>query len=79
MKCANPDCNRSIGLVHYQRGWFKKRRYCSRLCRDSFVAHPSKRPPQERTATTYLGWLVLQPLEKSQPKPIPAVIRRAKR
>jgi len=26
MKCSNPDCNRGIGLVAYQRGWFSKRR-----------------------------------------------------
>ena len=38
MKCSNPDCNRGIGLVAYQRGWFSKRRYCSRHCRDAFVA-----------------------------------------
>jgi hypothetical protein len=38
MKCSNPDCNRGIGLVAYQRGWFSKRRYCSQRCRDAFVA-----------------------------------------
>jgi hypothetical protein len=25
MKCSNPDCNRGIGLISYQRGWFDKR------------------------------------------------------
>ena len=38
MKCSNPDCDRGIGLVAYQRGWFSKRRYCSQRCRDAFVA-----------------------------------------
>jgi len=38
MKCANPDCNRGIGLVAYRRGWLNKRRYCSKHCRDAFVA-----------------------------------------
>ena len=38
MKCSNPDCNRGIGLVAYQRGWFSKRLYCSKHCRDAFVA-----------------------------------------
>ena len=38
MKCSSPDCNRGIGLVAYQRGWFSKRRYCSQHCRDAFVA-----------------------------------------
>jgi hypothetical protein len=79
MKCSNPDCNRGIGLVCHWRGWFSKRRYCSRLCRDAFVAHPSKPLQQERTAMTYFEWLFLQPIEKNEPKPIPAVIRRATR
>ena len=37
MKCSNPDCNRGIGLVAYQRDWFSKRRYCSKHCRDAFA------------------------------------------
>jgi hypothetical protein len=36
MNCSNPDCSRGIGLIAYQRGWFSKRRYCSRHCRDAF-------------------------------------------
>jgi hypothetical protein len=42
MKCSNPGCNRGIGLVAYRRGWFSKRRYCSKHCRDAFVAHAPK-------------------------------------
>ena len=42
MKCANPDCNRSIGLVSYRRGWFSTRRYCSKHCRHAFVADAPK-------------------------------------
>jgi len=42
MKCANPVCNRGIGLVAYQRGWFGKRRYCTKHCRDAFVADAPK-------------------------------------
>ena len=38
MKCSNPDCNRGIGLVAYRHGWFSKQCYCSRRCRDAFVA-----------------------------------------
>jgi hypothetical protein len=37
MKCSNPDCNRGLGLVAYQRDWFSKRRYCSKHCRDALV------------------------------------------
>ena len=38
MKCSNPNCNRGIGLVAYRRGLFSTRRYCSKHCRDAFVA-----------------------------------------
>ena len=38
MKCSNPYCNRGIGLIAYQRGWFSKRRYCSRHCRNAIMA-----------------------------------------
>ena len=64
MKCSNPDCNRGIGLVVYRRGWFSKRRYCSKHCRDAFVADATKLQ-QERSVTTYFEWLCLQPIENS--------------
>ena len=64
MKCSNPDCNRNIGLVAHQRGWFSKRRYCSRQCRDAFVA--------ER-----FEWLCSQAIKNPQPKLMPAVVRGA--
>ena len=38
MKCSNPGCNRGIGLIAYQRGWFSKGLYCSKHCRNAFVA-----------------------------------------
>ena len=38
MKCSNPGCNRGIGLIAYQRGWFSKGLYCSKHCRNTFVA-----------------------------------------
>ena len=37
MKCSHPDCNRGLGLFAYRRGWFSKRHYCSKHCRDAFV------------------------------------------
>jgi hypothetical protein len=60
MKCSNADCNRGIGLVHHQSGWFSKRRYCSRNCRDAFVAD-LPRSRKKPSATTYFEWLFLQP------------------
>ena len=74
MKCSNPACNRGIGLVAYRRGWFRKWRYCSKYCRDAFVADA---PPlqQKRSVTTYFDWLFLQPIENQQLKLKPAVIR----
>jgi hypothetical protein len=74
MKCSNPDCNRHIGLVHHRR-WFSKRRYCSRRCRDNVMSRVPRRLQEERNATTYFEWLFLQPIEKDQFKPVPAVIR----
>jgi hypothetical protein len=72
MKCANPDCNRDIGLVAYRRGWFSKRRYCLKHCHDAFV--PQKLQ-QKRSVSTYFEWLFLQPIENPRLKLKPAVIR----
>jgi hypothetical protein len=44
MKCAHPTCHRGIGLVSHRRGWFGKRLYCSRDCRDNYVVEV--RPPR---------------------------------
>ena len=74
MKCSNPDCNRGIGLVAYRRGWFSKRRYCSRHCRDALVADAPK-PQQKRSTTTYFEWLFEQPILTAQPKMVPAAVR----
>ena len=72
MKCANPECDREIALIAYQRGWFGKRRYCSKHCRDAFV--PQKRQ-QKQGASSYFEWLFLQPIEYPRLKLKPAVIR----
>ena len=75
MKCSNPDCNRGIGLIAHRRGWFSKRRYCSRNCRDALAACLPKRSHQEQSASTYFEWLFLQPIVNPQQKLIRAVIR----
>jgi hypothetical protein len=63
MKCANPDCNRGIGLVYYRRGWTSTRRYCSMNCRDTVVAG-LKQKQHERSGASYFDWLFSQPIEK---------------
>jgi hypothetical protein len=75
MRCSNPYCNRGIGLLAHRRGWFPRRRYCSRNCHYAFVAGLPKRSYQEQSASTYFEWLFLQPVEKPQPKLMPAVVR----
>ncbi len=75
MKCSNPHCNHGIGLVSYRRGLFGKARYCSRQCRDTFVAEQPKRPQQQRNAATYFEWLFVQPIETSQPMLMPVRVR----
>src|SRR5271169_202589 len=72
MKCANQNCNHGIGLVAHRRGWFGKRRYCSRQCRDTFVAERPNLSQQERNATTYVDWLFSQQIEKPHPALMPA-------
>jgi hypothetical protein len=72
MRCLNPDCNRGIGLVAYRRGWFSKRRYCSKHCRDAVLADAPK-PQQKRSPTTYFDWLFEQSVLHAQL--VPAAIR----
>ena len=78
MKCSNLLCNRGVGLVHHRR-WFSKQLYCSRQCRDAFVAQPPKNLKQQQTAATYFEWLFLQPIETNRLKPMPAIVRRSTR
>jgi hypothetical protein len=74
MKCSNPECNRGIGLVAYRRGWFSKRAYCSKCCRDAFVADAPKLR-QERNAPTYFELLFLQSIENPRLRLKPVVVR----
>jgi hypothetical protein len=82
MKCSNPDCTRGIGLVHYRRGWFSKRRYCSKSCRDAVVViDRAGQSRLEENPTTYFDWLfgqaVLQP--KLAPAATPARLEPSQR
>ena len=73
MKCANPTCNHSIGLVSHRRGLFGKRPYCSKECRDH-VAVELPLPPKRGRATTYFEWLFMQPVTL-QPRMAVATVR----
>jgi len=79
MKCSNPVCKRRIGLVSYRR-WFSKQRYCSKKCRDAFVADQPKTPQQQPRAMTdramtYVEWLFLLPIKEPRRRLMPAPVR----
>ena len=71
----NPNCNRSIGLISYRRGWSGKRRYCSRKCRDALVTEPPNESHQDWNGTSRLAWLFLPAPVKPSFKVTPAVVR----
>jgi len=76
MKCANPACNHGIGLVSYRRGFFGKRPYCSKKCRDSFVAERAAPVASKRSrAETYFEFLFAQPIASPQPQLAYAAVR----
>ncbi len=64
MKCSNPNCNRSIGLISCRRGWFGQGRYCSKRCRDSFAADQAR-------PVTYFEWFLRQLIERTQRRLVP--------
>ena len=71
MKCANPDCNRGIGLIAYRRNWFSTRSYCSKRVPRQLRSQAAKTV----AIGTHFEWLFLQPIEKPQPKLMPTVVR----
>jgi hypothetical protein len=76
MKCSSPACNHSIGLVSYRRGFFGKRPYCSKTCRDNFVAERVAPPQSKRPrAETYFEFLFAQPIAHPQPQLAYAAVR----
>ena len=58
MKCSNLHCGHGIGLVSYRRGWFDKRRFCSKKCRDNFTVERPRPSQQERLVGSYFNWLL---------------------
>jgi len=75
MKCAHPDCSRGIGLVSYRRP-FGKGRYCSKHCRDNYLAEQVTPTTGRYRAATYFEWLFLQP---PNAEPLPQLARSANR
>jgi hypothetical protein len=59
MKCLNPDCDCGIGLVAYRRGWFDNRRYCSKRCRDAFVADAPNLQPKRQIVIAFVAFIGL--------------------
>lgn len=74
MKCANPACDHSIGLVSYRRGFLGKERFCCKECRDHVAVERATPRKQERVAT-YVEWLFTQPIPSMRPKLAVAVVR----
>ena len=58
MKCSNPNCGHGIGLVSYRRGWFDKRRFCSKKCRDHLTVERPRSSQRERLVGSYFNWLL---------------------
>jgi hypothetical protein len=58
MKCTNLNCGHGIGLVSYRRGWFDKRLFCSKKCRDDLTVERPKTTQQERLVASYFNWLL---------------------
>jgi len=76
MKCANPTCHHGIGLVSYRRGFFGKRPYCSKKCRDQFVAERIAPVVAKRSrAETYFESLFAPPIAQPQPNLALATVR----
>jgi hypothetical protein len=64
MRCAHPMCQRGIGLVSHRRGWFGKRLYCSRACRDNYAAElrqPRQPAPRRSSFEPSLFELLVAP------------------
>src|SRR4029077_4827248 len=58
IKCPTLNCGHGIGLVSYRRGWFDKRRFCSKKCRDDFTVERPRSSHQERLVGSYFSWLL---------------------
>jgi hypothetical protein len=81
MRCAHPMCHRGVGLVSHRRGWFGKRLYCSRACRDNYAAELRQPRParQTRSFEPSLFELLFAPVSApGKPVPFRAVAVRGK-
>jgi hypothetical protein len=75
MRCANPICNRGIGLVSHRLGPFDKRYACSTKCRAELVAE-IKRARYLAWRHAVVSWLAAHVLpQPHDPRPQPAPVR----
>ena len=78
MKCSNPNCGHGIGLVSYRRGWFDKRRFCSKKCRDDFTIERPRSSQQEHLAGSYFNWLFANAASQAVPANYPRKLVRVR-
>ena len=71
MKCSSLNCGHGIGLVSYRRGWFDKRRFCSKKCRDDFAVGRPRSSQQERLVGSYFNWLLANATSQAVPASYP--------
>ena len=75
MRCANPMCNRGIGLVSHRLGAFDKRYACSKECRTAVVAD-IKRARYLAWRHAVVSWLAAYLLPQArEARPLPARLR----
>jgi hypothetical protein len=73
MKCSNPNCDRAIGLVAYQRSWFSKGRYCSQRCCRGVVmadaANAQQKPVLKSFIVAFVAFIGLIVPATARPEP----------
>jgi hypothetical protein len=77
MRCAHPTCDRGIGLASHRRGWFGKRLYCSRTCRDDYAAEQRPTRPRRAFEPSLLELLLAPASAPGKPASVRAVGARA--
>ena len=61
MRCSNPTCGKSIGLVRFKLSSLGNLTFHSKRCRESFKADRLKRVQQEQAKWEFWEWLKRPP------------------